>query len=228
MTTRRLDVRDERLDRAAAATGIGFVALALVAFLLALGPGDDEDIRVYFADNATALEWQAFLFGFAGFLFLWFFGTLAAASRPAHAAETRLPAITVAAAGATAALYFVGIACSLTLAKMDGSEPLLWDLSGASFAMSNFTAAALIGSSSLALLRTAVLPLWVGYAGLVLMVLLWVNGGAQTLSDVDILATITFVAFLLWTLVASALLTRSRWFDVERVPRSIREPDVAA
>jgi hypothetical protein len=76
--------------------------------------------------------------------------------------------------------------------------------------MSNFTAAALIGSASLALLRTAVLPVWVGYAGLALMLLLWVNGGAQTLSDADLLANITFFAFLLWTLVASALLTRSR------------------
>jgi hypothetical protein len=210
MTVERSNVRDERLDRAAAATGIGFVVLALVAFLIALGPGDDEDIREYFADNAGAIKWQAFLFGLSGFLYLWFFGTLAAATRAARAAESRLPAITVAAAGATAALYFVGIASNLTLAELDGAEPLLWDLGGAAFAMSNFTAAALIGSASLALLRTALLPLGLGYAGLALTLLLWVNGGAQTMSDADLLANITFFAFLLWTLVASALLTRSR------------------
>jgi hypothetical protein len=113
MTVERSNVRDERLDRAAAATGIGFVVLALVAFLIALGPGDDEDIREYFADNAGAIKWQAFLFGLSGFLYLWFFGTLAAATRAARAAESRLPAITVAAAGATAGLYVVGIAVHL-------------------------------------------------------------------------------------------------------------------
>jgi hypothetical protein len=226
MTVGRLDVRDERLDRAAAATGIGFVVLAFVAFLLALGPGDDEEIGQYYADNATAVEWQAFLFGLAGFLFLWFFGTLAAAARPAHAAETRLPAIMVASAGATVGLYFVGVASTLTIAKLDGAAPFLFEFGSAAFALSSFSAAALIGSASLALLRTAVLPLWVGYSGLALMLLLWINGGAQTLSEADVLGDITFVAFLLWTLVASALLTRSRWFDIERVPRSIREPDV--
>lgn len=206
---------------------MGFVVLAFVAFVLALGPEENEDVGQYFADNATAVEWQAFLFGLAGFLFLWFFGTLAAATRPAHAAETRLPAIMVAAAGATVALFFIAVACTLTIAKLEGAAPFLFDFGAAAFAFSSFTAAALVGSSALALLRTAVLPLWVGYAGLSLMLLLWVNGGAQTLSDSDLLGDITFVAFLLWTLVASALLTRSRWFDIERGPRSIRDPGPA-
>jgi hypothetical protein len=228
MTVGRLEVRDERLDRVAAATGIGFVAFALAAFLLALGPGEDEEVGQYYADNATAVEWQAFLFGLAGFFLLWFFGTLAAATRPAHAAETRLPAIMLASAGVTVGLYFVGVASTLTIAKLEGAAPFLFDFGSAAFALSNFSAAALIGSASLALLRTAVLPLWVGYSGLALMLLLWINGGAQTLSDSDVLADITFVVFLLWTLVASALLTRSRWFDIERVPRSIREPEAPA
>ena len=225
MTVGRLEVRDERLDRAAAATGIGFVVLAIVAFALALGPDDGDDVGRYFADNATAVEWQAFLFGLAGFLFLWFFGTLAAATRPAHAAETRLPAIMLASAGVTVGLYFVGVAATLTIAKLDGAAPFLFDFATVAFAFSSFSAAGLIGAASLALLRTAVLPLWVGYAGLALMLLLWINGGAQTLSEADLLGDITFFAFLLWTLVTSALLTRSRWFDVERVPRSIREPE---
>ena len=51
-----------------------FVVIALVAFLISLGPDDTsgQGIASYFAQNDNAVEWQQFLFGVSGIFFIWF------------------------------------------------------------------------------------------------------------------------------------------------------------
>jgi hypothetical protein len=83
MATERVGVHGSRWGAPAAATGIAFAALALIAFLIAGGPSDTTGLGIanYFAANGAAVEWQAFLFGLSGVFLLWFAGTLASALR---------------------------------------------------------------------------------------------------------------------------------------------------
>jgi hypothetical protein len=218
--------RDSSWDRIARATGIAFAVLAAIAFLISGGPADDasgDEVIRYFRDNETQVEWQAFVFGLAGLFFLWFGGTLASIIRrgerldSAGAEETaaigRLAAITVAATGASAALYFAGIAASSALAKAAGEEgapAALYHFADQAFALTNFTAAAFVGAVSLGIMRTRVLPDWVGWAGAALLALGVVNGAVELFGETvgaGALGKITFFAFLVWVALISVLLS---------------------
>ncbi|MFN2472125.1 MAG: hypothetical protein ABR583_14280 [Gaiellaceae bacterium] len=74
-----------RWGPAAAASGAAFSVVALIAFLLALGPDDTSGVGVfyYYAQHDTAVKWQAAVFGLAAVLLLWFAGTASSAARRA-------------------------------------------------------------------------------------------------------------------------------------------------
>ena len=220
------DDRDSVWDRAARATGIAFVVLAAIAFLISGGPADDasgDEVIEYFRDNETQVEWQALFFGLASLFFLWFGGTVASIIRrgerldSAGAEETaaigRLAAITVAAAAASTALYLTGVGASAALAKAAGEEgapAALYHFADQAFALANFTAAAFVGAISLAIMRTRVLPDWVGWLGAALVALGLVNGVVEVFGETvgaGALGKITFFAFLVWVALVSALLS---------------------
>lgn len=208
--------RAERAERIALGSGVVFVILALIAFLIAGGPDNNassDQVLSYFRDHDTALRWQALLFGLSGAFFLWFGGTLASVIRRAEGDPAgRTPAIVVGAVGASTAIYFVGMASWLTVAEIkDGA--LLYYFGNRAFGLTNFSAAVLVGAVSLGILRTRILVEWTALVGAAVTVLLLVNGVAQALSDSDAvstLGTITFLIFLAWVLAVSSLLTSRR------------------
>ena len=207
----------DRWEPWAVATGIAFVVHAVIAFVLAGGPdanaAGDETVE-YFQDNESAIKWQAFLFSLSPSFFLGFFATLAAlVRRDEPDAAGRLGAIIVASAGASAALYLAGLAAWTALAKTSGetgTNRTLFDLGDMALALSNYTAATLVAATSLAILRTRLVQDWVGWLGVAVFALLVVNGAVQIFSDSDFaeaLGRISFLAFLVWVLLTSGLLT---------------------
>jgi hypothetical protein len=205
-----------RAERIALASGVVFVVLAVIAFVIASGPdggATDSEILAYFRDNDAALKWQALLFGLAGAFLLWFGGTLASVVRRAEGDPAgRLPAIIVASIAAAVAIYFVGMTSWLTLAET-GDGVGLYHVGQSAFGLSDFMAAVFVWAASLGILRTRILQEWVAYLGAVLTLLLLVDGVVQALGDssaVQTLAEITFFAFLVWVFVASSLLVSQR------------------
>ena len=214
----RLDPRDPRLDRWATATGIFFVFFAILAYLLAPGvpQADDSDAEVldWFVDNDTAVLWQVFLFGVATIFFLWFFGVLAGRLRRAEAGPGgRLPFVIVASAGASAGLYMLGIACFGTVARMaPDTSRTLFELGNMVFTVNEFVALVLVAAVSLGVLRTGLLAEWLAWAGGVFVVLALVDAAGRTIGNSDafgaggVFGSLTFLAFLAWTLATSVLL----------------------
>lgn len=210
-------------------SGIVFVVLALIAFLLAGGPDGDatgDQIVSYFSDHEGAIKWQGAIFGLAAGFLLWFGGTLAAAVRRAEGDPAgRLPAIAVASIGASVALYLTGAAAWTALAKTSdeaGTTRALFDIGDTAFALSSFTAAVFVWAISTGIMRTRLLADWLGWFGTVLTVYLVVAGFVDTLSDEvgpGITGTIAFVGFLAWIAIASGMLT----WSVRRAPMG-REP----
>lgn len=200
----------------ATASGIVFFVLAVVAFLITPGPdsGSTDDVMTYFVDDADTVQWGALLFGLAGGFLLWFGGTIAAAVRAAENDPAgRLPAIAVAGIASSVALYLLGMGAWTALARTaeeEGATRSLYDLGELAFSMSTFTAAVFIWALSTGIMRTRLLPDWLGWLGTLLTILLIVDGGYQMLRDssgLEAFGTITFFGFLLWVLLASLLLT---------------------
>lgn len=215
---------DTRWERWAAATGVAFVVLAVIGFVFApdlpkTGASSDE-ILSWFRDNDTAVARQAFFFGLAVMAFLWFIGTLAASIRRAENDPAgRLPAITVVSGATAAALYLGGTAAILGAADAAGeleagTARALYELGTGAFLLTDFVAATFVVAVSLAVIRTALLPAWIAYAGPIYVVLAITDGAGGILSDSEafgaggVMGIISFLAFLAWTLVTSALLTQ--------------------
>jgi hypothetical protein len=216
MVERRWVADSARIERLALASGVVFVVLAVVAFVVATGPdggASNDEILAYFSDNATAVKWQALVFGLAGAFFLWFGGTLASVIRRAEGDPAgRLPAVVVAATAASTAIFFVGMASWLTLAET-GESVALYGLGESAFGLTDFTAAAFVLAASLGVLRTRLVQDWLGWLGMLLTVLLLVDGVVQALGDsgaVQTLNQIAFFAFLVWVFIASSLLAWQR------------------
>jgi hypothetical protein len=216
MVERRWVADSPRAERIALGSGVGFVVLAVVAFVIATGPdagASNEEILSYFSENDAALKWQALFFGLAGAFFVWFGGTLASVIRRAEGDPAgRLPAIIVAAVAASTAIFFVGMASWLTLAET-GESVALYGLGESAFGLTDFTAAAFVLAASLGVLKTRIVQEWVGWLGALLTVLLLVDGVVQALGDssaVQTLTQITFFAFLVWVFIASSLLAWQR------------------
>jgi hypothetical protein len=242
MATERVGVRGGiRRDVVSAATGIVFVVLALIAFLLAGGPGNTnaEGIANYFAEHDGAVEWQAFLFGLSGIFLLWFAGTLAAALRAAEPdAGARLGGIALAGAAASTVLYFVAIAGWTTLAHLFGGASagfsdealgdslMIFNLADGALAMASLTAAVFVGAVSVGALSARIVAGWLTWAGGLVVALLVVNAFVQLVGDADsgdLLGTVSFLAFLAWVLAVSILLTRS-WSRAVSAPPEVSSP----
>jgi hypothetical protein len=216
MVERRWGAESPRAEQIALASGVVFVVLALVAFVVASGPdggATDSEILSYYRDNDTAVKWQALFFGLAGAFFLWFGGTVAAVIRRAEGDPAgRLPAIIVASVAAATALFSVGVGSWLTVAET-GDGVALYHLGESVFGIVDFVAAAFVWAVSLGIMRTRILQEWVALLGTALVVLLLVDGVVQAFGDssaAQTLTQITFFAFLVWVFIASSLLVWQR------------------
>lgn len=203
-------------DRVATGSGMAFAVLALIGLLLAgrtsANKSNAEIVR-FFAGHKTRIEVQALLFGLAALALLWFAGRLAGLLRgPAAEPASRIPTIVVAGAAASVAIFLVGVAAFTALAQhagAAGTSRSLFDLGDLAFGLSAFTAATFLEGAAVGILRTRLLARWVGLAGALLVSLLLVDGIVRMLSasgGAAALGTVTFVLFLVWVFVVSALL----------------------
>jgi hypothetical protein len=229
------DPRDPRWEQWSTASGILFVFFAVLAYLFAPGlpQVDDSDAEIldWFADHESRVRWQVFLFGLATIFFLWFFAMLAGRLRAAAGTPGgRLPAVIVASAGASAALYMVGTACFGAVASMpsDGARAL-FELGNMAFTVNEFVALTLVAAVSVAILRTRLLPEWLAWAGGVFVVLALVDAAGRTIGDSaafgpgGVFGILAFLVFLAWTLATSILLWQATPLEPEPVTE-VQEP----
>ena len=171
-----MTVADAKGRRWDAATGVGFVVLGVVAFLLPGVPpkADDSTTKIvnFFVDKRDELLASSAVFLVAFALFLWFLGSFRSYLRAAEGGEGRLSAAAFGGGVASTVLVLVGL-CALNgiafKAAEQGAHPTLiramFDFSGALFAMSGAGFAVFFGAASCSAARSGALPpvlYWLG------------------------------------------------------------------
>ena len=172
---------DVRRNRGAEASGLAFVALTVVAGLLAGRPPDSDDAGAIgaFLDDGS-LVWSGAIGGTAGFLFLWFVGAHQDHLRRLAPDRPLVARVALAAATVTLGLVLLSVVvlAGLAVAMADPGtiDPetarrlyviALVSLAGATYP----TTAAFVSAGSVAVLLAADrarAPRWLGWAGLAL------------------------------------------------------------
>ena len=178
---------DSRFARWAPLSGVVFAALWAVSFIfLGDGPGDtDQEIAAFYDDDGNrddqSLGWA--LVALATLFFLWFLAELRVRLLMAEGQPARLTALGFASGIVSAVLFFLSVtvwaATSFahdeaefsadpgTVRLLDSTGYVLWASAGS-------MSIPLVVAVSLIVLRTRVLPVWVGWIGLPLALTLLV------------------------------------------------------
>jgi hypothetical protein len=209
------------LPRLSALSGLAFVVLLVVHAILAshglpsIGAPADDIVR-YATDQKAELQLGAYLQGLAMVAFLWFHSSLFHRLRPSEEGPAHLSLVAV--AGATATVALLGIHISLmTVLALRGDQlgadvvTFAWVLSFLVLGMSSFTVAAIMLPTGILILRSRMLPRWLGLSALV-DALAWLVGGVSAASTADVwggIGAVAFLAWLVWIGAASIVLARS-------------------
>ncbi|MDP8956554.1 MAG: hypothetical protein M3N24_06315 [Actinomycetota bacterium] len=208
---------ERRWEQVAAATGIAFVVLLVIGTFIAGQPPDADaragEIRSYFADKRSAIEFQAFVLGLAGILFIWFAGTLRAFLASAEGESRRLSLISFAGAIGVLSTLVPTVVVNLTLASGGVSGAVgeaLFRYASWYGVLVVFSVAVFVGAASLSAGRTGVLPQWFAWAGLAVAALHLLQSldlflDADFLEPTGFLGYLNLIAVLLWILAASVL-----------------------
>jgi hypothetical protein len=211
-----------RWEQFAAASGIAFVVLIVVSFLL---PGeappqfDDsvQEIQSFYAGNESALQAAAYLTGIASFFFLWFLGRLRSALARAEGEAGRLSAVAFGAGVLTLALALgstaVGDVLAMKVARIGDPAVTraLFELQMVLITFSAFAIAALVGATSIVALQTGLLASWLAYAG-ELLAFAWLIGGIGVFvehgafSSTGAFGFVVFFAWVVWVIAVSVSL----------------------
>lgn len=205
-------------ERWAPASGILFVALLVIAMLVAGSPASYDDtgssIATWLSDNRRDLLISTILQGAGLALFLWYLGSLA--TRLRDGGEARLATVAVAAGIVVAGLAVVtiltvaGLAYGTTQSPDAATVKVLYDLQLAAGPLFAWPLAALAGATAIASLRSGVFPQWYGLlsaggtAYFVLSGFTWKQDGVFAVDGG--IAFICLIVFLAWTLVTSVVL----------------------
>lgn len=149
------------------------LSLAAASVLVRHSPSTDQptgDITGYFTDNRTSALLATYLLGFGATALLFYLGALRqllgqdeelhGLADVAFAAGVTVVAVVVVASGMLAVLAF----------RPDTTPAVaraLYDANGLLIAFASFPAAAFLSSASVVVIRSGVLPRWLGWAGLV-------------------------------------------------------------
>jgi hypothetical protein len=163
---------EDRYAKYGAATGIVFVVLFVIGFLIITPSPPDLDAPVgdwssYYTDHQDAINTALVLVSVSLFFFIWFLGSLASALRVA-AGSPRLPSIAFGGGLVAVATFFIAITClavaahrpdqvtpELTRALNDGS--VLAGVPGIA------GLGALYAATALVIVRSSLLPHWLGW-----------------------------------------------------------------
>lgn len=216
------------MQRLAAASGIGFaVFILLSAFVPGAAPAYDDlapAVAGYYADKQTEVQLAQLFLGLAVVEALWFTGYLRGILNRADLDAGGMGRLTsVAWGGAIVGIAFAALSGVLqgAAAKLpQGTDPGVYrglhqaGVEAVSYA--EISLAVFLLATSLVILRTGVLPAWLGWFGF-LPVILWTIGFLRVIApeqDTGPIGGAGFVAFLgfvLWSAATSvALLTRVR------------------
>jgi hypothetical protein len=211
---------DAKWERWGALGGIVFVILVLASAFLPGSPPMTSDptseMAKFVVDKGDEIRIAGYLGAVAVLPFFWF---LASIWRLLRRGEGGTPRLTVMAALGGAFAATVGAVGGIVLALLPmvrssltpGLLRTLFILSTNIAFMALFGIATLVLSASVVFIRSRVMPVWLGYLGVVAGVVELVGGGA-TVSTNDTLFTIGFIGFLLatlWILLLSIFMLRS-------------------
>ncbi|MFI5028554.1 MAG: hypothetical protein ACHQCF_06185 [Solirubrobacterales bacterium] len=212
----------DRHARYAAATGIFFVVLVVIAFLVQPKPPPSDatpaEIIEYIKAHHEALHVIQVVFGIAGFFFLWFIGALRSLFGAAEGGEARL-ATTAFGGGLVAfATLVVGFGITAAAELHPARDPeitrALWDAGVLVFAVGAPAVAVFFVANSLSILRSGFLPSWMGWLGLITALFNALGIGA-IFTDHGVFAAdgalgffIGFILFMVWVLLTSILIVR--------------------
>jgi hypothetical protein len=162
-------------------SGILFVVLVVPSFLSApdspIATSDPQDVIDYFTDRQDSiLTLNGLLLIFAAFFFLWFLGALHGVLQGAESERYGFSSVSLAGGLLFIALILAGAAVEIvypaTLTRFENFQQdaqlgfLSLALSGWMYRFAFVGMAALITATSVVVLRTGVLPRWLGWAGL--------------------------------------------------------------
>jgi hypothetical protein len=214
---------NDRFARYGAATGVLFVVLVVIAFLIQPTPPDSNatpaEVLGYFSDHRKALHVDLLIFGAAALFFIWFIGTLRTALGAAEGGIGRLATTAyggglVSVAGLLVAFGLVAAAAMHPAENGPEVTRALNDAAAMVFAISAPAVVVFFTANSLSILRFGYLPSWLGWLGLATALFNALGIGA-VFTDHGVFAAdgvlgffAGFVLFMLWFLLASIMLTR--------------------
>ena len=164
-------MNDDRYVEYGAATGIMFVVLAIVGFVVIPSPPNlnapSQDWASYFLSHHDAVRTGIVLFAVGVFAFIWFLGTLTSVLRIATGTP-RLPSIAFAGGILSAAALLFGLAALAVAAyRPQGVDPLITRALNDLFVLSGVAAipafTAFFAATALVILRTGSFPAWLGW-----------------------------------------------------------------
>jgi hypothetical protein len=208
-----------RYEWLAPLTGVAFVVLVIISFVIAGEPpsADDpaQEIVDHYIDNKDSVQIGAFLGTIAGTLLIFFFGYVRKILRAAEGEGGMLSLLALAGAVIIALGAAIDGTISFAIAEAaDDIEPAsvqtlqaLWDNDFLPFALGTQV---LWFATGISIVRHGALPKWLGWVAIVF--------GVASLTPIGFFA---FLAGAVWMLVVSILLTlRAREADREPLSRA--------
>lgn len=212
---------DAKWERAAGAGGILFVVLALVSAFLPGSPpmtsDPAKDIAKYFTDHDDAIRQATFLGIIATLPLVWWAAAICRRlGRATGNARLGVMAAVGVAIGAVASGISGIVFAVVAMVGVGGSGGLtgtkfFYVLGTNMMAMVAIGTALLVGSVSAGILRTGMMPKWLGWLG-ALVALLSVGGSLISVSGNDAVLGLLFASFLgfsLWLLIVSIVMLRT-------------------
>jgi hypothetical protein len=218
-----------RWERWAALTGVLFVALLVIGVAMSGDAGDTPgELESYYAESGNRAKEIAafFVIAAAGLAFLSFLGTLREMLVRAEGGPGTLSALVFGPGLVFVACLLTGSAISRAPAALAEQENFTLDantaelLDGAGYltiVAGLMAASILVLSASTAALRTGVLPAWLGWAGLIVSVVMLFS-----------IFFLPILAFLAWVLAVSLVLTVAAWRVRAGAPPAAPPPTTTA
>jgi hypothetical protein len=212
---------NDRHERYGAATGILFVILVVIGFAITPKPPAADaapaEVLGYVSDHANALHAVQLIFGAAGFLFIWFLGSLRSALGAAEGGQGRLATTAYGGGLVGVATLMVGFAlqATATLHPVTNDPDLTRALIDASLMVPAVGAPAVVVffvGNGISILRTGYLSSWVGHMAFVAAIFNALGIGAVYTDHGAFAADgvfgflLGFLLFLVWILAASIAL----------------------
>ncbi|HVA42987.1 MAG TPA: hypothetical protein VNF50_05845 [Acidimicrobiales bacterium] len=207
-------------ERYGAASGLAFVVLFILSvFIVPMPPHLDAStgsVAAYFMSHAKALLLTEVLTAFAAMAFLWFLGHLRHVMQRAEAGHEELSPIVMVAGVALAGLDIMSMMPTAIMAFMahrgdalaGTTVRMMWDWNQVGIAFVTLSLGLFLIVASMAMVRKEMVAAWLGWAGMVLAALCWIDGIVMffqlSYSSFDnALGLVTILGFALWMAVAS-------------------------